>query len=175
MWMLMKWPASQWGSRLESVNTYNKIWFQNCFFNSDFVFEMYEWYWYLKLWVLKSCKFYTKEIQSLPLSFFPNNIISSQSFDSARCKETAHDMRHMELNANSGINECHFHPTKSTILLWSLGPSLKVLRPTVSRESFWNHSIKIWSDIKSTFILSHSSIAFLFAFSTKKWLPKKHK
>ena len=96
---------------------YNKIWFQNCFFNSDFVFEMYEWYWYLKLWVLKSCKFYTKEIQSLPLSFFPNNIISYQSFDSARCKENAHDMRHMELNANSGINECHFHPTKSTILL----------------------------------------------------------
>ena len=82
---------------------------------------MYEWNWSntnhnmydgsvqitLKLWVLKSCKFYTKEIQSLPLSFFPCNIISSQSFDLARwwILDTAHVMRQMELNADSGIKD----------------------------------------------------------------------
>ena len=82
---------------------------------------MYEWNWSntnhnmydgsvqitLKLWVLKSCKFYTKEIQSLPLSFLPCNIISSQSFDLARwwILDTAHVMRQMELNADSGIKD----------------------------------------------------------------------
>ena len=82
---------------------------------------MYEWNWSntnhnmydgsvqitLKLWVLKSCKFYTKEIQSLPLSFLPCNIISSQSFELARwwILDTAHVMRQMELNADSGIKD----------------------------------------------------------------------
>ena len=28
-------------------------------------------------------------------------------------------------------------------------PPLKVLKPTISRESFWNHNIKKWPDIKS--------------------------
>ena len=31
---------------------------------------------------------------------------------------------------------------------------LKVLKPTVSREFFWNHSIKKWSDITSPFMLN---------------------
>ena len=86
------------------------------------MFEMYEWNWSntnhnmydgsvqitLKLWVLKSCKFYTKEIQSLPL--FPCNIISSQSFDLAGwwILDTAHVMRQMELNAewHQGLLPC---------------------------------------------------------------------
>ena len=47
---------------------------------------------------------------------------------------------------------------------------LKVLKLTVSRESFWNHSIKKWSNITSSYILNDSIIyfiAFLGVFSTK--------
>ena len=45
------------------------------------------------------------------------------------------------------------------------------------RESFWNHSINIWSDITSSFILNDNIIcfiAFLDDFNTKM-VTKKHK
>ena len=48
----------------------------------------------------------------------------------------------------------------------------------ISRESFWNHSIKKWSDIISFFILNDNIkcfVTFLDIFSTKKWLPKAQK
>ena len=54
---------------------------------------------------------------------------------------------------------------------------LKVLKLTVSRESFWNHSIKKWSDTTSSFILNDNSIcfiAFLGVFSTKMINQKKN-
>ena len=38
---------------------------------------------------------------------------------------------------------------------------LKVTKPTVSRESFWNHSIKKWSGITSRFILNNNIICFI--------------
>ena len=40
-------------------------------------------------------------------------------------------------------------------------PTLKVPKPTISRESFWNHSIKKWSDITSPFILNDNIICFI--------------
>ena len=55
---------------------------------------------------------------------------------------------------------------------------LKVLKPTVSRESFWNHSIRKWSDIISPFILNDNImcfIAFLIVFSTKMVTKKTQK
>ena len=42
-----------------------------------------------------------------------------------------------------------------------LSPVLKVLKQTVSRESFWNHSIKKWSDITSPFILNDNIICII--------------
>ena len=50
------------------------------------------------------------------------------------------------------------------------GPPLKVLKQTVSRESFWNPSIKKWSDITPPIILNDNIIcfiAFLDVFSKK--------
>ena len=55
---------------------------------------------------------------------------------------------------------------------------LKVLKPTVSRESFWNHSIKKLSDITTPFILNDDIIciiAFLDVFCTEKSCQNKHK
>ena len=46
----------------------------------------------------------------------------------------------------------------------------------VSRESFWNHGIKKWSDITSPFILNDiiiCFIAFFDVFSTKKVVTQK--
>ena len=40
-------------------------------------------------------------------------------------------------------------------------PTLKVPKPTISRESFWNHSIKDWPDITSPFILSDNITCFI--------------
>ena len=53
-------------------------------------------------------------------------------------------------------------------------PPLKVLKPTVSSESFWNHSNKKWSDIN---ISLHSKCfkAFLDVFSTKNSYQKTQK
>ena len=48
-------------------------------------------------------------------------------------------------------------------------------KPTVSRESFWNHSMKKWSDMSSLFILNDNIIcfiAFLDVFSTKNGYQK---
>ena len=53
-----------------------------------------------------------------------------------------------------------------------------ILKPTVSRESFWNHSIKKWSDITYPFILNDNIIcfiAFLDVFSTKNGYQKTQK
>ena len=59
------------------------------------------------------------------------------------------------------------------ILNWIWSKIWKVAKkPTVSGESFWNHSIKKWSDITFPFILDYniiSFISFLDIFSTKKW------
>ena len=38
---------------------------------------------------------------------------------------------------------------------------LNVLKPTISRDSFWNHSIKQRSDITSPFILNDDIICFI--------------
>ena len=70
-------------------------------------------------------------------------------------------------------------PPKSTIYFGLLDAPLKVLKvlkPTVSRESFWNHSIKKWSGMTPPFILNGNIIcctAFLDVFSTKKMVTKK--
>ena len=56
-----------------------------------------------------------------------------------------------------------------TELLTCCRPSLDPWH--VSRESFWNHSIKKWSDIKSPFIFNYNIICFiaiLDVFGTKK-------
>ena len=56
--------------------------------------------------------------------------------------------------------------------------STSYIKPTVSREPFWNQSIKKWSDITSAINLNDNIIcfiAFLDVFITNKWLPKKHK
>ena len=55
---------------------------------------------------------------------------------------------------------------------------LKVLNPTVSRESSWNHSIKKWSDKTSPFILNDSTIffiAFADVYITKNGYQKQKK
>ena len=54
---------------------------------------------------------------------------------------------------------------------------LKVLKPTVSRESFWNHSIKKWSDIASPFILNDNIICSISLFDVlvQKMVTKNHK
>ena len=61
---------------------------------------------------------------------------------------------------------------------WTPPQKKKVVKPSVSRESFWNHSIEKWSDITSPLILNDSItcfIAFLNVFSTKNGYQKKHK
>ena len=57
---------------------------------------------------------------------------------------------------NSSDTLVHQNPQ----FFWSPSPPKKspeVLKPTVSRESFWNHSIKKWSDITSPFIIGPRS------------------
>ena len=53
------------------------------------------------------------------------------------------------------------------------------MNPTVFRESFWNHSMKKWSDKTYPFILNDNYIIcfipFLDVFSRKKWSQKKQK
>ena len=71
-------------------------------------------------------------------------------------------------------------PPKSTIYFGLLDAPLKVLKvlkPTVSRESFWNHSIKKWPDIASPFILDNNIKGFIafWMFLVQKWLPNEHK
>ena len=38
---------------------------------------------------------------------------------------------------------------------------INVQKPTVSREYFWNHSIKKWSDITSPYISNDNIICFI--------------
>ena len=67
-------------------------------------------------------------------------------------------------------------PPKSTILFRTPGPPtltvLKVLKPTVYRESFWNQSITKWSDITSPFILNDNIICLIDVFSTNNGYQK---
>ena len=55
-------------------------------------------------------------------------------------------------------SKCHFGPQKSAILFRT---PLKVLQPTVSRESFWIHIIKKWSGKTSPFHLDDNMICFI--------------
>ena len=71
-------------------------------------------------------------------------------------------------------------PPKSTIYFGLLDAPLKVLKvlkPTVTRESFWNHSIKKWPDIASPFILDNNIKGFIafWMFLVQKWLQKTQK
>ena len=52
---------------------------------------------------------------------------------------------------------------------------LKVLKPTVSREYFWKHSIKKWWDTTSAFILNDNIICFIafWIFLVQKMVTKK--
>ena len=71
-----------------------------------------------------------------------------------------------------------FRKGVKTVWLRTLDPPPYVLKPTVFRESFWNHSIKKWSDIISPFILNDNIIcfiAFLDVFSTKNGFQKNTK
>ena len=53
---------------------------------------------------------------------------------------------------------------------------IKVLKPTVSRDFFWNHSIKKWSDLTSPFILNGNIICFIAFLDVlvQKMVTKKH-
>ena len=51
-----------------------------------------------------------------------------------------------------------------------LSPVLKVLKQTVSRES-WNHSLNKWSDIISPFILNDNIICFMAFLPITNFLP----
>ena len=76
------------------------------------------------------------------------------------------------------LSTCHFGPLNPQFYLGLPDPPLKVLKPTVSRESFWNQSIKKWSDITSPFILNDNIICFIVCldvFSAKNGYQKNTK
>ena len=100
---------------------------------------MYEWNWSntnhnmydgsvqitLKLWVLKSCKFYTKEIQSLLLSFVQHHFISilrlGKMVDIGYCSRYVPNgaqcrQWHQGLLPNSGASQRHGR------ILWQPAP-----------------------------------------------------